>query len=222
MRDEAFKYLPAEVSGEEFFEYAFFKGDSPSVIDKRVSVLENAKLRVLLFDLAPRDITLNLKIDALTGSEVEVYIATYADSEFKKNFNVSIENRGASSKSFVKMYGIVASKALLNFDGSTKIVKGACRSKVRQEAKIISFSKEATCIANPRLLIDENDIEASHGATIGSIPSLSLFYLMSRGLSKDEVMMLVARGSFKPILNLYQDEELKALIDRSLDGVIVK
>lgn len=220
MRDEVFANLLALIKEKEVFEYAVLEGGKNSSIEKTIRVLEGASLKILLFDLAPHDVTLDLKIEALADTDVEVYIATYSEDQEQKNFNIMIDNMGSNSKSFVKMYGIVADRARISFSGNTKVFKGAKKSKVRQEAKIISFSLEATCIANPRLFIDENDIEASHGATIGSIPDDSLFYLMSRGLSKDEVMMLVASGSFKPILELYQDEGLKNEIENSLSGVI--
>ena len=73
-------------------------------------------------------------------------------------------------------------KVILN--GVEKILKGMKNSNAYQSLKGIIASDEATIEVNPILLIDEYDVKAGHGATIGKLDENSLYYLMSRGLDK--------------------------------------
>ena len=52
-------------------------------------------------------------------------------------------------------------------------------------------------------------MKAYHGATIGKISDDDLFYLMSRGLSKNEAFMLVINGLLEPFIREIEDENIK-------------
>lgn len=41
--------------------------------------------------------------------------------------------------------------------------------------------------ANPILLIDEDDVEAGHAASVGRVDPEQLYYLMSRGISQKKL-----------------------------------
>ena len=65
------------------------------------------------------------------------------------------------------------------------------------------------CLAEPILLIDYYDVKAYHGATIGKISDDDLFYLMSRGLTKEEAFMLIINGLIEPFVKRIHDESIK-------------
>ena len=59
------------------------------------------------------------------------------------------------------------------------------------------------------MLIDENDVEASHAATVGQMDEMQLYYMQSRGLSEMESMALLMSGYLMPIARAINDEKLK-------------
>ena len=61
----------------------------------------------------------------------------------------------------------------------------------------------------PILLIDEYDVEANHGASIGKMSDDDLFYLMSRGLNKTEAFLLMLEGIVNPFIQAIENEDLK-------------
>ena len=63
-------------------------------------------------------------------------------------------------------------------------------------------------MVNPNLYIDEYDVMASHGVAMGSLNMDDLFYLMSRGLSKQEASQIVIMGFIEPILVAIDNEEI--------------
>ncbi len=70
--------------------------------------------------------------------------------------------------------------------------------------------------ANPWLVIDEYDCMASHGASIGAIDEEELYYLMSRGLTRENSERLIVEGFIHPFINELKDESVKSY---SLDWI---
>ena len=64
---------------------------------------------------------------------------------------------------------------------------------------------ENKCIIKPNLFIDEEDVVANHSALIGTFSSDEIFYLMSRGISKEESFNLLL---LTEISILFPDEAL--------------
>ena len=87
--------------------------------------------------------------------------------------------------------------------------KGAYGSSSNQNNRIIIFDETSNANANPYLFIDEYDVKASHACSVGQIDENQIYYLMSRGLSKDLSRRYIALGYLTPILEYFNSEELK-------------
>ena len=71
--------------------------------------------------------------------------------------------------------------------------------------------------------IKTDDVEFSHEAKIGKISDKEIFYLMSRGLSKEDAKAMIVRGFAYPIskeLPLEYAVEMNNLISLELEGAI--
>jgi Fe-S cluster assembly protein SufD len=53
----------------------------------------------------------------------------------------------------------------------------------------------------PELEILNEDVRCSHGATLGPIDPLSIFYLLSRGIDEAEAVRMIVSGFVIPTLN---------------------
>ena len=60
------------------------------------------------------------------------------------------------------------------------ILNTASKSIANQESRVLMLSENARGDANPILLIDEDDVEAGHAASVGRVDPEQLYYLMSR------------------------------------------
>ncbi len=97
------------------------------------------------------------------------------------------------SKSISKDGGIA------NYRGLIKVgrnAKGASASLVCDSLLMDNMSEANTF---PAVLNKQDDVEISHEATIGRIGEEELFYLMSRGLSRDDAVRMVVTGFVAPI-----------------------
>ena len=79
----------------------------------------------------------------------------------------------------------------------------------RQEAKAILFDELSQGYCSPVLKIDENEVAASHAASVGRVNDDHLFYLLSRGLSKTEARKIITLGYLKPIVSYFEEEEMR-------------
>jgi len=86
------------------------------------------------------------------------------------------------------------------FNAIGKIEHGATRTNAEQESRMLMLSEKARGDANPILLIDENDVTAGHAASVGRIDPMQMYYLMSRGITRDEAERLIIHGFLAPVV----------------------
>ncbi|XMB67424.1 SufD family Fe-S cluster assembly protein [Mycoplasmatota bacterium zrk1] len=154
------------------------------------------------------------------GAEVEVKSIAISENDQIQNINTETHHLAKNTYSQITNQGVSTDNSKLVFNNTGKIYKGMSSSKAFQTSRGIILSKKASLSANPFLLIDEYDVEAGHGATIGKFDDDSLFYLMSRGLTKSDAEKLIIAGFIAPILdgieNEFLKEEIKHIIDYKL------
>ena len=147
----------------------------------------------------------------LLGENSLVHIRAIAVSSYNNNQTVDIELIHEAPHTTGLMHNIAIAngngKVILN--GVEKILQGMIKSDAYQNLKGIITSDDAVIEVNPILLIDEHDITAGHGATVGKLEEISIYYLMSRGLTKNEAEKLMINGLLAPLVNAISDEPLK-------------
>ena len=104
---------------------------------------------------------------------------------------------------------VVGDHGHCNVEVIGSIPKGNIQSKTHQMTKILNLGNDSVAMVYPKLLIDENDVEASHAASVGQPEEEHIYYLMSRGLSHSEAMTLLIKGYLHPVVNRIEDEPLK-------------
>ncbi|MCR5078398.1 MAG: SufD family Fe-S cluster assembly protein [Bacilli bacterium] len=145
-------------------------------------------------------------------AEFTVHCASITNVNEKKRIQVNVNHLAPRGKSLVSCYGISLGKSLLRFDGCSYIKHGAVSCSTRQEAKAILFDEESQGFCSPALKIDENEVVASHAASVGRVNDDHLFYMTSRGLKKDEAKRLITMGYTHPVLAYYEEREVEALL----------
>lgn len=142
---------------------------------------------------------------------------SYADSKTvvvgrgnqKQNFTTSIIHHGKNSEGYILKHGVMKDSASSIFNGIGKIEHGASKSNAEQESRVLMLSEKARGDANPILLIDEDDVTAGHAASVGRVDPIQLYYIMSRGISKQEAERLIIHGFLAPVVNELPIEGVK-------------
>ncbi|MGE6488873.1 Fe-S cluster assembly protein SufD [Paenisporosarcina sp. NPDC076898] len=163
---------------------------------------------------------LGLMNDGDTISENVTHLvgdASYGDTKMvvvgrgnqKQNFTTKIIHWGKHSEGYILKHGVMKDEASSIFNGIGKIEHGATKSNAVQESRVLMLNEKARGDANPILLIDEDDVTAGHAASVGRVDPLQLYYLMSRGISKQDAERLVIHGFLAPVVNVLPIEGVK-------------
>lgn len=202
-----------------------------TIKELKILVKSGANLTILTYN-ENEEITLN--IDVEKDANVEVYHVIKTKTDYSINENINLLAQGATSKVMAVMlgldnaklnskitiyhetknttselltYAIAKDNTFINIDNNAYIRKNAKQTNARQSAKGLSLSDNAKILVQPNLYIDEYDVMASHGVAMGSINKDDLFYLMSRGLTKEDASNIVIMGLIEPVLNSIDNEE---------------
>ena len=181
---------------------------------------KNAGISVVFADFSRGFCKITSQIDlAEEGANCDWHLATLANKNDNKTFDISFKHLVGNTTSNMDNYGVARDNSKIVFSGVSHIVEKAKKSNAKQNAKIIVFDKESQGVASPILKIDENDVQASHGAVVGQLNSDHMFYLMSRGLTRDEARTIITLGYLKPVSNKFS-EEVQLKIENAIKEVM--
>lgn len=130
------------------------------------------------------------------------------------DINYIMTHKGRRTTSNMEIKGALKDEANKIFRGTLDFKKGASRSKGSEEEFCMILSPKVKSKAVPLLLCHEDDVSGEHAAASGKIDEDKLFYLMTRGLNYNEARRVVIEGSFNPIIDKIEKEEVKVEILR--------
>lgn len=192
--------------------------DKKRVFNKQVKVGRNSEVEVsnAFFNDDSMEYDFVLDLDGETAQAIH-NTAVIALNDNQKRLNVRINNNKKNTLGLINNFGVVKKQATLIFNGTGYIAKDAVQAKAHQASKIITFDERVIAQANPFLLINENDVEASHSAAVGKMDEDQLFYMQSRGIDFDQASRLITYGYLKPVLLKIRNEDLKAKLEKIIE-----
>ena len=108
-------------------------------------------------------------------------------------FSINVKHKSNNSHSEVYNHGINMNTNKLTFDVTGVVPKEYSKCICNQDNQIINMDNGKSTIL-PKLLIDNFDVDSNHAAYIGKFRDEDLFYLMSRGISRDMSYRLLLNG----------------------------
>ena len=128
--------------------------------------------------------------------------------------HTAVEHLVGHCRSHQLYKGILAGKSRAVFNGKVFIRKDAQSTEAYQTNKNLMLSPDAEVDTKPQLEIDADDVKASHGAAIGTIDPMELFYLQSRCIGRAEAMAMLCRGFADEVVMRVVDQDAKAVLGR--------
>lgn len=179
-------------------------------LKEQVEVFENTKITCAYVELSDNNVEANINF-SLVGQNADalVRLAALSKGTENKHYTVTLDHLNPYTIGAMENYGVVKDKGSLILDGIGTIKRGNYKSSSHQVNKIIVFNDGCKAAANPYLYIDEYDVKAGHGASVGKIDEEHLYYLQSRGLTKQEAMHLITYGYFIPVMEFISNDALK-------------
>ncbi|MEP7006703.1 MAG: SufD family Fe-S cluster assembly protein, partial [Sphingomonas bacterium] len=104
------------------------------------------------------------------------------------------------------------------------VARDAQKTDASQSVKAMLLTRTATANAKPELEIYADDVKCAHGATVGELDAMALFYLASRGIAPAEAKALLLRafiGSvFDDVADAGEREAVEAAAQAALEGML--
>lgn len=126
-----------------------------------------------------------------------------------QNFTTKTHHVGLDTNAHILQHGVMKERSTAIFNAIGKIDRGSTRTNAEQESRMLMLSEKSRGDANPILLIDENDVTAGHAASVGRVDPLQMYYLMSRGINKEEAERLIIHGFLAPVVNQLPIESVR-------------
>ncbi|HWR82372.1 MAG TPA: Fe-S cluster assembly protein SufD [Candidatus Deferrimicrobium sp.] len=167
------------------------------------------------------------------GASMLTVALAFGGAVSKQNFGVILNGDGAESAMYGLLFGMehqhfdnhtlhhhTANRTTSNIDfkvvlrdraqsaytGLIRIDKTAKGCEAYQVNRNLLLNKGTRAETIPELEILNEDVKCTHGATLGPIDPLSVFYLTSRGIPRHEATQMIVSGFVEPTLKQIPDD----------------
>ena len=120
-----------------------------------------------------------------------------------------VDHRYPEGHSYQLYKGIMDGSSRAVFNGKVKVHRDAQLVDAQQLNKNMLISNKARVDTKPQLEIDANDIKCAHGATIGQMQEDELFYLMTRGISRERARALMISGFADDVIQTHSNKTVQ-------------
>ena len=156
------------------------------------------------------------------GATNNIYALFLADSNQHMSVYTDIHHAKPHCYSDQLVKGILDDNATGAFNGKIYVDKGAIKTEAYQRNNNILLKGTAKMNTKPQLIIYNDDVKCSHGATVGQLDENALFYIRSRGLGFEEAQHLLMYAFANEVIGKIKIEALREriidMVDRRLRG----
>jgi Fe-S cluster assembly protein SufD len=114
--------------------------------------------------------------------------------------------------------GALVDRSRSVWQGMIYVAPGAQKSDGYQANRNLILSKKARADSIPGLEILADDVRCTHGATVSQLEEEPLFYLMSRGIPRQQAERLVVDGFFASVLDRIPLAEIRVRFQEMIDN----
>ncbi|MEZ4752807.1 MAG: Fe-S cluster assembly protein SufD [Bdellovibrionota bacterium] len=147
----------------------------------------------------------------LNGSELDSTLNglnVLSGKQHVDNFTV-IDHAQPNSESHEHYKGVYSDQSKGVFSGTIIVRPDAQKTNAFQSNNSILLSDRAQAHSKPQLKIWADDVKCSHGATIGELDEEGMFYLISRGIDKEQSRNILIRAFANEIVGQVKLEALR-------------
>lgn len=172
---------------------------------------EDARIELAHIFLGGADIYQGCNID-LKGdrSSVKKDIGYFLDGDQNLDMNYVVLHKGKKTECDIKVSGVLKGNSSKLFRGTIDFQNGCAGSKGAEIEEVIMRDDTVSNKTIPVILCAEEDVEGSHGATIGRLDEELIFYMQTRGFEEEEIYRMISRNRLLAFCNKIPDEEIRS------------
>ena len=146
--------------------------------------------------------------------------AYFDDGKQHLDYDTFQEHIAPNCESDFHFKGALRGHATAVWRGMIRVEKDAQKTNAYQECRNLMLSPTTHAVPIPGLEILANDVRCTHGATVGRVDREQLFYLMSRGLTRQNAERLIVRGFFQEVLDRIELAPVREAVEAALEARI--
>lgn len=108
--------------------------------------------------------------------------------------------------------GALTGESRASYEGLIHIVKDAQDTDTYLQTHSMLLSPRAKGDAIPSLIVETDNVKASHGGTVGEIDEDQVFYMMSRGIARRDAVRILVEGYFEEVIQRLHDPVLEEMV----------
>jgi len=174
------------------------------------SIFEN-----FLFSSGPSFLKNEIHCDFLESfSSCFVNALIFLSNQQRHELKTNVNHRHEHCKSSQLVKSVLLDKSNGTYQGKIYVEKNAQKTNGYQLSKALVLSENSAFNSKPELEIYADDVKCSHGSTTGNIDQNSIFYLMSRGLSKEKANKMLVEGFLNEAIETITEPSIQSLISK--------
>jgi len=180
--------------GESFEDVWLPTADDVDVRRVHIALEANAKARLFMLNTAPVYGRIELEVSLAEGADFELFGANIGTGLSTNEIATNVRHIGVGGRSRQVIRSVLNGKATGTYLGKVEVARGAQQTDAEQSVKAMLLDRGATANAKPELEIFADDVKCAHGATVGELDAMQLFYAESRGLDPAGARALLLEG----------------------------
>ena len=147
----------------------------------------------------------------------------FANADQWIDTGAKVEHLASNTSSKVVSKSVSKDGGRCVFRGGIEIAPNLRDCTAHMSCDALLLDKKSRTETIPRLNIESDDVTVAHEATVGKLNQDDVFYMMSRGLSEEEVLSMIVNGFMEPIvreLPLEYAIEMNRLIELEMEGSV--
>jgi Fe-S cluster assembly protein SufD len=181
-------------AGEELEEVWLPIGDDVQMRRVRLALGAGAKARIFALNTAPVYGRIELDVSLEEGAEFELFAANIGTGVSTNEIVTSVRHLAPNGSSRQVVRSVLNGKAIGSYLGKVEVARGAQKTDADQSVKAMLLDRGATANCKPELEIFADDVKCAHGASVGELDSMQLFYAQSRGMDPASARALLLEG----------------------------
>jgi Fe-S cluster assembly protein SufD len=181
-------------AGESLEEVWLPASDDVQLRRVQLALGEHAKARIFALNTAPVYGRIELEVSLAEGAEFELFGANIGTGLSTNEIVTNVKHIGVGGRSRQVIRSVLNGKATGSYLGKVEVARGAQQTDAEQSVKAMLLDRGATANCKPELEIFADDVKCAHGASVGELDAMQLFYAQSRGLDPPSARALLLEG----------------------------
>ena len=131
-----------------------------------------------------------------------------------------VNHWGKKTNCNIQVDGTLKDAAKKVFRGSIDFKRGSSGSKGAETENVLLLGDDVENKTIPLILCAEEDVDGSHGATIGELDEETLFYFAARGIDQETAEDIMTKAKLEVLYQHIQDEETERIVADQLTKVM--